>query len=266
MEQRHLHELRDWFEEYVAGFYGDDEFINANVKLREDHTWRTCQEILYIGNKLGLSAHQKRVAEVIALFHDIGRFEQFVRFRTYIDAVSVHHSLLGAQILRQKRVLESLESQQQELIIKAVEYHADKQLPQDLDGPCLMFTKLIRDADKLDIYYMVLRHYRQYKKNPQDSSLGLGLPDHPECSPHVVRKLLRRESVDYGELRTLNDLKLMQLGWVYHANFAATLERLKESRFLEMLAGSLPSTADTETIKQRIFSYVDDRTRPDLVP
>jgi putative nucleotidyltransferase with HDIG domain len=262
MKPGHLDELRDWFDGYVADFYGDDEFINANVKLKEDHTRRTCQEIRYIANKLGLSNHQKDIAEVIALFHDIGRFEQFIRFRTYNDAMSIRHALLGAHILRQKRVLESLEGQQQEWIIKAVEYHAEKQLPKDLNGPFLMFAQLIRDADKLDIYNVVTQFYKQFKNNPHDSSLRLELPDHPECSPHVVEKMLCGESVDYAQLRTLNDLKLTQLGWVYDINFAATLERIKERRFLETLADLLPRTAETEMIKKKIFSHVDERLKP----
>ncbi|MFC1634418.1 HD domain-containing protein [Planctomycetota bacterium] len=261
MEQRQLDELRDWFDQYVAGFYGDDEYINTNVKQKEDHTQRVCKETRYIADKLGLTDPQKRVAEAIALFHDIGRFEQFVRFRTFHDIQSIRHSLLGGQILRQKRILESFEEPLQHVILKAVEYHAVKQLPEDLNGPCLMFAQLIRDADKLDIYDVITRYYEQYKDNPQDSSLGLGLPNHPECSPHVVEKMLRGESIDYSELRTLNDLKLTQLGWIHDINFAATLERIKECRFLETLAGLIPITAETETIKQRIFSYVDERLK-----
>ena len=181
LEQRQFDELQDWFDEYVAGFYGDDEWINRNIKQKEGHTRRVCQETRHIVDKLGLPDPQKRAAEAIALFHDIGRFEQFVRFRTYNDAISIRHAWLGVKILKKSRVLESLEEPMQQVILKAVECHAEKQLPQDLNGQCLMFAQLIRDADKLDIYDVVIHYYEQYKDNPQASTLGLGLPGHPEC-------------------------------------------------------------------------------------
>jgi len=261
MEQRQLDELREWFNEYVAGFYGDDEYINANVNHKESHTLRVCREIRYIADKLSLSEPQQRVAEAVALFHDIGRFEQFVRFRTYHDAVSVRHSLLGVQILRQERILESLDESQQEWIFKAIEYHADKQLPKDLDGQCLIYAQLIRDADKLDIFKIIMSFHKRCRNDPLNSSLRLGFDDRPECSSHIVEKMLRGESIDYSELRTLNDLKLMQLGWVRDINFDVTLERIKARRYLETLAGFLPITAEIETIRQRIFSYVDERLK-----
>ncbi len=68
MEQEQLEKLRVWFDDYVAGFYGDSEFINANLKLKEEHSRRTCEEMLYLADELGLDVNQKRLAEVIAFF------------------------------------------------------------------------------------------------------------------------------------------------------------------------------------------------------
>ena len=48
MEQEQLEKLRAWFDDYVAGFYGDDDFLNANIKLKEEHSRRTCEEMLYL--------------------------------------------------------------------------------------------------------------------------------------------------------------------------------------------------------------------------
>jgi len=70
-------------------------------------------------------------------------------------------------------------------------------------------------------------------------------------------------SIDYSELQTLNDLKLIQLGWVHDINFTATLKRIKERKFLEMLAELLPKTAEIEKVKQRIFAHVNDRIQRD---
>jgi len=259
VEQKQLAKFRDWFNDYVAGFYGDDEFVNANLKLKEEHSRRTCEEMLYLADELGLDVEQKRITDVIALFHDIGRFEQFVRYRTYNDVRSVDHCLLGLEILRETKVLEGVERKERELIEKAIEYHGRKELPGDLQGECLQFCKMIRDADKVDVLYVVTEYYRQYRDDPEGFKLELELPERKGYSAEVVEGILRGRRIDYSELRTLNDMKLCQLGWVYDVNFAATLKRIRRRRFLEMLFGFLPETGDIEKVKEKIFGYVDSR-------
>jgi len=259
MEQEQLNKFRTWFDDYVADFYGDDEFINANLKLKEVHTRRTCKEALFLANELGMSDNQKRIAEVIALFHDIGRFEQFIRYRTYNDPRSVNHCLLGLEVLRRTKVLEEVDGPEKQLIEKTVEYHGLRELPKDLSAECLLFSKLIRDADKIDALYVVTDYYRQYAENPEGFKLELELPDEPRYSAEVLERLLSGRLIDYNYLRTLNDMKLCQLGWVYDVNFTATLRLIKNRKLLEALVDFLPKTSDIERVKQKIFEYVDFR-------
>lgn len=261
MEQEQVEKLKAWFDDYVAGFYGDDEFVNANLKLKEEHSRRTCEEMLYLAQELGLETNQKRIADVIALFHDIGRFEQFVKYRTYNDVKSVDHCLLGLEVLRKRKVLEEIDEPEKDLIEKAIEYHGLKELPRDLDGQCLLFSKLIRDADKLDVFYVVTEYYRQYRDNPQEFMLELDFPDELGYSAQVVEEILCGQRVDYSRLRTLNDMKLLQLGWVYDVNFPATLKRIKQRKFLEKLLCFLPGTEDIKKVGKKIFEYVDTRIR-----
>jgi len=259
VEQGQLKKFKAWFSDYIAGCYGDDEFVNANLKLKERHTLRTCQEMQYLAGELGLEVNQKRIAEAIALFHDIGRFEQFIEYRTYNDLKSVNHSLLGLDVLRRTKVLGTVDGQERELIEKAVEYHGRKELPEDLNGECLLFSKLIRDADKLDVLYVVTEYLRQYRDNPQECVLELDFPDEPRYSAEIIEEVLRGQRVDYSQLRTLNDMMLCQLGWVYDVNFPATLKRIRQRKFLEKLLELLPKTADIEQLEKKIFNYVDFR-------
>ena len=46
--------------------------------------------------------------------------------------------------------------EQKQLIEKAIEYHGRKDLPPDLDGRCLLLSKLIRDADCKFLLYLHL--------------------------------------------------------------------------------------------------------------
>jgi len=263
METEQLEKFKVWFGEHVAGFYGDDPYVNANLKLKEDHTRRTCTEMLYLAEELALPENQKRIAEVIALFHDIGRFTQFVKYRTYNDPRSENHCLLGLDVLRQTNVLEPVAAEERELIERAVEYHGIRELPDDLDGQCLLFSKMIRDADKLDVFYLTTEAYARYAENPGELELPIELPDEPYCSPGVLEAVLAGRLVDYSELKTLNDMKLLQLGWVYNVNFTATLRRIQKRGFLKTLFGFLPNSEDIENVKEKILAYVDFRIERD---
>jgi hypothetical protein len=261
MEQAQLDKLEKWFDDYVAGFYGEDAYVNANLKLKEDHSRRTCGEMRYLAEKLSLSDNQKRVAELIALFHDIGRFSQFIKYKTYYDDRSEDHCLLGLKVFRETGVLDRIEKEEKQLIEKAIEYHGQKHLPGDLGWECLLFSQLIRDADKLDVLYVVTESYKQYKKNPEEFNLELEFPDMPRYSKEIVEDIFRGRLIDYSRLRTLNDMRLLQLGWVYDVNFAATLKRIKQRKFLEQLIDFLPRTKDIEKLKAKIFEYVDCRIK-----
>lgn len=261
MKQEQLESFKAWFNDYVAGFYGDDEFVNANIKMKEEHTLRTCKEMMYLAEQLNLSDNQKRIAEVTALLHDVGRFVQFIKYRTYNDPRSTNHCILGLEVLRQKKVLDGVEQKEKELIEKAIEYHGAKELPKDLDGQRLLLLKLIRDADKIDVLYVVTGYFKQHRENPDGFKLELEFPDEPGYSNEIVEKVLHGQLIAYNELRTLNDMKLCLLGWVYDVNFAATLKRIKQRKFLQMLVDLLPRTGDIERVKEKIFAYVDSRIK-----
>lgn len=263
MEQEQLNKFRAWFDDYVAGFYGNDEVVDVNLKLKEKHSHRVCAEMSYLTGELDLTENQKRIADAIAIFHDIGRFEQFVKHRTYSDFKSENHCLLGVGVLRREKVLEQLDRREKELVEKAIEHHGMIELPADLEEEELLFSKLIRDADKLDIFYVVLGYSMQYRNNPEKFKLGLEFPDEPGYSAEVIEGLLNGRRIDYSRLRTLNDMMLCQLGWVYDVNFMATLKRIKKRRFLEKTFDFLPGTGDINNVRGKIFEYVESRIEQD---
>jgi len=259
MESQQIEKFKRWFADYVASFYGDEQYVNANLKLKEDHSYRVCREILFLADSLGLEPNQRRIAEVVALFHDIGRFRQFVEYRTYHDPRSVNHSQLGLEVLQETKILDCLDQQEKQLIEKAVEYHGIKKLPKDLNGDCLLFSQLIRDADKIDIYLVVSSSYKQHRENPSDFQFEIELPDTTEYSTVIIDDVMNERRIDHADLRTWNDMKILQLGWVYDVNFTPTLKRIKQRGYLEQIIEFLPQTNDIKKVKEKIFDYVDSR-------
>ena len=155
-----LHELDDWFHNYVRNFYSSISDIDANIRKKEEHTEYVRRIIREMGEELGLSEDLLNTAEVIGLFHDLGRFEQYTQYQTFDDNKSLNHALLGVELLQQNALLTEFPSEIQDLICTAIEYHNVPQMPDGLEGNPKLMTQLLRDADKVDIYRVVYRRLR----------------------------------------------------------------------------------------------------------
>ena len=259
MEKGCIEQLHAWFETYTAGFYNGDSYVNANIRFKHDHSLRTEAEIVGLAEALNLDEDQKAVAQAIGLVHDVGRFEQFGVFRTFSDCVSVDHGWLGNQVLNQSGALANLDPHVQHLLCTAVLHHNKRHLPAHLSDPDLLYCRLVRDADKLDILRSLIQACRTLRTDPEGFELEMGLPDEPYCTPTIVEAVLHGLTVPYSDLRTFNDAILVQLGWVYDVNLTPTFKRIRDRRLPEQILALLPDLPDVHRIGLQVLAYVDDR-------
>jgi hypothetical protein len=261
MKSEQFEQLVRWFGGYIQPFFSrdGDEFLNENLRLKECHTHRVCEETRLLAAALKLDENDTRIAETIALLHDVGRFEQFKKYRTYKDPTSEDHATIALRVLQQERVLEGLEAQERGWIERAVEYHNKKSLPGGLDEKTALFAKLIRDADKIDIHYLVIENLRLYYENPCTFQLEIEFPDEPYCSREILEAVEQGRLIGYEALRTMNDFILLQIGWVYDIYFDASLRRIVERRFLEQLISRLPEMDEICRATNAVMKYVQNR-------
>lgn len=252
-----LPRLKAWFEEYILRFSSDDPVVRENVDLKAVHTRRVCEAVLDIGGSLDLSTEDLCVAEAVALLHDIGRFEQYRRYRTFADYRSEDHAALGVAVIKENRILDGLESANADIIPKVVGYHNRASLPAGEEERCLFFLKLLRDADKVDIWHVVTDYYEN-KGSKRNPTIELDLPDREEVSEPVYRALMNGKLAQMTDLKTLNDFKLLQMGWVYDVNFPRTFQIVRERRYLEKIRDALPQKSIRVTeIYKRARSYLE---------
>lgn len=262
INERTLAHLKQWFEEYVHAFHTGDPEHDRNIDLKIEHTRRVCIEILDIGESLHLNSGDLRLAEVAALFHDIGRFEQYDRYGTFYDARSEDHASLGAMVLTRNAVLEGIDRKTQGLILRVIGYHNNRTLPQDETADCLFFTKLLRDADKLDIFRVVTDYYRG-KAGTRNSSIELGLPDIPDISEAVYADVAAGRIVNMDSLRSFNDFKLLQMAWVYDVNFPRTFQLIRDRGYLEMIRAALPRAEIITGVYEKVLAYLNAHYTPE---
>lgn len=241
MNYNDLNILKNWFSDYCKSFYSANAEDQKNISLKVQHTFNVCENIIQIAKEQLLSQNEIMLSETVALFHDVGRFPQYAQYKTFRDSISVNHGKLGAEILEKEKVLQNLPENEQELIVYAVKFHNAFAMP-DLQKPeTIFFIKLIRDADKLDIW-RVFSEYFESNEDERASAVNLGLPDMPEYSEEVLSCLYKKQIASLANLKTLNDFKLMQLSWIYDLNFKTSFRLLLEREYINRIAATLPPT------------------------
>ena len=251
INKKSVKDLKNWFFSYVQSFKNGDNKLQQNIVLKEKHTIQVCKEIFNIGKSLELNGDELCLAEIIALLHDVGRFEQYARFKTFVDSKSEDHAKLDIKILKKYGVLNEFDESIKSLILRTIMYHNRATLPQKETEPCLFFTKLLRDADKLDIWRVVTDYYHQ-KNGRRNGALELDLPDTPGFSDEVYQDLMNERIVDINHVKNLNDFKLLQMGWVFDINFDPTLHYIKSRRYLEMIRDVLPESEKIQKIFENL--------------
>jgi hypothetical protein len=259
IDKKSIMDLQNWFTSYVQSFKHGDRELQCNIDLKEEHTKRVCKDILKIGKSLKLNDDELRVSEIIALFHDIGRFEQYARYKTFVDQQSEDHAELGIKILKRNDVLNGFDNPTTSLIYRTIRYHNRASLPEKETEPCLFFSKLLRDADKLDIWRVVTDYYH-HKDGRPNGAIELGLPDTAGISERVYQDLLSMRIVNTKNVKNLNDFKLLQIGWIFDINFNFTMRCIKERRYLEMIREVLLETDEIQEIFKVTQRHIDHHT------
>lgn len=259
-------EMSSWMTTYMKSFYSpedakkarshleiksaktiffDDAQIVDGIILKEKHTWKVTANCKALAEHLGLNEHDVWLARMIGLFHDVGRFYQFTVYRTFNDALSENHAKLGLKVIADLPFMQKLSPDDLVTLKFAIGNHNAKEIAPTDNKRFLAFAKLIRDADKIDIY-RVLKPYLL----PTD---GTG------CSSDFLELFIEGKQCDYTKMRTQDDRKLVRLMWVYDINFAWSLEQIIKQNYVEDIIAKLPQDDKMQLGFARLRKYIQEK-------
>lgn len=251
-----LERLQAWFASYCRSFRTDDLEVQRNYDLKEEHTRKVCEAARLIA--ADGTERSRLLAEVAALCHDLGRFPQYREYHTFKDSDSVNHAHLSVQVMAENALLDFLPADERSCVELAVRFHNVFQIPAALPTETERLLKLLRDADKLDIWRVFIDYF-QAPEQERASAAALGFPDLPECSPETLASVTAGKMVQLSTLKTLNDFKLLQLSWIYDINFPTTLRLVRERRILDRFAVILPEDEAVRDALATVRGYLDRR-------
>ena len=244
------------FKKYVSGFYGNDEYVNGNVKIKEEHTLRVYKNITSLAKSLNLAERDNTLSGIIALFHDIGRFEQLRKYKTFNDKLSEDHADLGLKIIEKENFFKGLSSEEQIICKEAIRYHNKKDLFLDSNNNrIILFSKLIRDADKMDILSVLANYYKSGKSN--NPALVLDLPEGEGFSKSVLETFFEKRKLDSKKIETQNDFILLLMSWSFDLNFKYTKTKILNAGYYDKILKTIPNDENKKRIELILWNELN---------
>jgi hypothetical protein len=256
MNQRELETLHRWFDSYVTTYNDIPEPGQQNIRLKIDHTRMVCTMMARLTAGEQMSDEESCLATAVALLHDVGRFPQYRRWGTFRDSISDNHARLAIEVIREQNVLQTVDATERLIIEEAVRFHNLLALPHNVKSPTDRYIKLIRDADKLDIWRVFVEHFAK-PADVRPSAVTLGFPDLPEVSAICLEQILAQQVVRLDSVRTVNDFILLLLSWVFDLNFASSYRLLQVDGYCDMLSKLLPDDSATQAALRFVAGHIE---------
>lgn len=218
---------------------------DSNIMNKFHHSFRVMEYSEQIAKSLNLSKEDIELSCIIGLLHDIARYEQWTKYKTYADSESIDHGDLGHDILN-----EFLESENKSIILKAVKNHNKAKIEDGLDERTLLFCKIVRDADKLDIMKEQCLILTVEDEFIEDNII--------ECfyNRKLITNQIENKKTDFNEV-------LRHLAFIYDINFKYSFDFILKNNIIENKINLLDiySKEDDKLmkIKTELLDYINEK-------
>ncbi len=252
-----LKEMHSWMDAYMKSFHTDDEEVMQGIRIKEIHTGYVTAIAVQLAKHLKLAEHDVELAEIMGLFHDVGRFRQYSIYKTFNDAESEDHADLGLKVLSELDFIKKLSPEDETLVRFAIGCHNKQEIGPAPSKKALLFAKLLRDADKLDIY-RVLSPF--LGPEGADKAPKFITSDASQLvSPDFIENFKAGRQADYRKLRTHGDRKLVRLLWIYDINFSWTLREIVKRGYVDRIIHYLPDQPGIAEGVKRLRTYIAEK-------
>ena len=252
-----LNRLEGRVSAYMAQ-YIDGAEDPAPYVFKKDHTLRVCTQIRFLARSLGLSREIRNLSVAAALVHDLGRFPQFRRYNTFSDPLSRNHAALSVGEIRRLRLLEGLPRRTRQLLYRAVALHNRAALPEGLARELDRQARLLRDADKLDIFRVMTDLYTG-PQNGHASFITHNYSDDGLIRPELIAEVTGWGRIAFSRVRSLNDLKLFQLSMIFDLNFPAAHAHVLAQGVVPAILRSMPGARMLEDLELSLIRYLENQ-------
>ena len=228
------------FKKYVDSFYIGNKESDYGINLKYNHSLRVQKIMEEMALSLNFSKEKFEIASTVGLLHDYGRFYQWKNYHTFHDENSVDHALYGVKLLFDEGDIARYypNSENYDLIKKAIFNHNKYESSND------EYSKMIRDADKLDIMYLF-----SIKKSYIEKDI----------SEKVLEDFENERLVNNEHVKSETDVILKILAYVYDFNYDFSFKYLKEHKMIQNIYEKLNNKEKFKDYFDKAIKYIDNK-------
>lgn len=245
------------FQNYLTGYDQSDD----KVRLKIVHTYGVVRQAEAIAGRMHLPEEDFRLAQMIALLHDIGRFEQLKRFHSF-EPGTMDHAAYGVQVLFEEGMIRRFikEDTWDDIIRTAIAKHSDYRLEGISDARTLLHARLIRDADKLDNCRVKLEDDTQTLLGAAAEEIGA-----QDISPIIYDTVFQNQCILSSDRVTAMDYWVSYVAYFFDMNFRESLDIVAENDYVSRIIRRIPySNPRTKEQMGEIEAHINNYIRTAL--
>ena len=208
--------MLDEFYNYVSNY----DMSLDGIKRKYEHSIRVMNLSIKYARLLNYSEDDIELAGIVGLLHDIGRFYQYSKYKSFNDY---------------------------DLIKFAIKNHNKLDIEKTKNKRYLKFAKLIRDVDKLDIVYLTgyLGEYRCVANGDY-------------ISDKIMNCFIRKKSINRKDILNNNDNLAVSFAFVFDINNDIILKEFRQNiYYFYKRIGGINIFRD---IYNCVIRYIEERT------
>lgn len=238
-----LEKALEKFKKYTSNY----DMSIMEISLKYHHSFTVSELMGELAFRLDLDKEKVEVARVIGLLHDIGRFEQFMKYQKLSDEFSDHAEESVIYLFDEGHIRDFIDDDKYDEVIKtAIKYHNKLDIPNDLKEDSLLFTKMIRDMDKIDIFKQIAVHYN-FIFNAE------------EVSSEVLEIFKNEKVISNDIVKTDSDKIIKYLSFIFDINFEESFDILVSSDNFDLFLSTIEIAGNSEKLWKKLRELSFDK-------
>lgn len=234
-------------EQSFKNYLKDYDMEQGPIRAKVTHTYGVIEKSEYIAKNLGLNEEQIKLAKLIALLHDIGRFKQRKVLNEFDDFLGMDNAEYGVKILFEDGLIRRFidNNKYDNIIYEAIKNHNKYVIDEKLKGEELLQAKIIRDADKLDNFRV--KETEKYKNMFHYNEETI---EYEEISPKVYDTFMNCKQIDVRDRITQVDRWVSFIAFIFDLNFDVSFKYIGEQNYIDKLVDRFQTKS--EDTKQKL--------------
>jgi hypothetical protein len=167
------------------------------------------------------------------------------------------HAPVSTKLIQEMDFYSKLTADIQLIILKTIDVHNKLKLPKLDNEQQTQFARLLRDADKLDIYESSYRFFKE--RQGVQPIMTFDLINSIEVSEKIIKSIIAGKTAAVEDMKTMNDYKLFLLSMAFDLNFKYTFRIMSEKQYIQKIYETLPKRDQIIDVYRSIKLFVENK-------